>query len=69
MNTALQKAFNHCGGQASLARKINVSRQRLHAWYWNGARIPPEYCVAIERETGGKVTRKSLRPDFPWGEL
>lgn len=69
MNTALQKAFNHLGGQAELARKIKVSRQRLHAWFWLDRRIPPEYCVAIEVATDRKVSRKSLRPDFPWGDL
>lgn len=32
----------------------------------------PEYCVAIERATGGKVTRRDLRPDdwkLIWPEL
>ena len=68
-NAALFQAVRSVGGQAVLARGIKVSRQRIHAWLWHGRPISPEYCVAIERETGGMVTRKSLRPDFPWGDL
>lgn len=29
---------------------------------------PARHCVAIERATGGKVTRRELRPD-DWAEL
>lgn len=34
--------------------------------------VPVEYCARIERETGGAVTRKELRPDdwqAIWPEL
>lgn len=67
MNTALQKAINHLDSQAELARKIGVSRQRLHTWLHKRIAIPPQFCVKIEAETG--VDRRKLNKDFPWGEL
>ncbi len=63
--TPLERAVSHAGSQASLARKISVSSQRL--WVWLNKpprRVPAEFCAAIEKATGGKVTRKQLRPDL-----
>jgi len=60
---------------AQLADRIGVkSDAQIRQWQHGYAdRKPgPEYCVAIERETGGKVTRKDLRPDdwqAIWPEL
>lgn len=50
------------------------SEMQIRQWQHGYAnrRPGPEYCVAIERETGGKVTRKDLRPDdwrAIWPEL
>ena len=67
MNKALMEAVNYCGGQSALAKKIKVSRQRLHTWLHKPIAIPPQYCVEIERAT--KVKRKDLNPHFPWGKL
>jgi DNA-binding transcriptional regulator YdaS (Cro superfamily) len=57
-----------------LAVKVGVSPAQLRQWVHGYAgRIPgPANCVAIERATGGKVTRKDLRPDdwfLIWPEL
>lgn len=39
-------------------------RQWTHGY---AGRLPsPSYCVLIERETGGAVTRRDLRPDDWW---
>jgi DNA-binding transcriptional regulator YdaS (Cro superfamily) len=60
---------------AQLAERIGAkSDAQIRQWQHGYAdRKPgPEYCVAIERETGGKVTRKDLRPDdwqAIWPEL
>lgn len=68
--TALITAIALCGGQAALARLLakaagrSVSQQRI----WNAVHrdrsIPAEWCVAIEQATGGKVSRRDLRPDL-----
>ncbi len=51
-----------------LAREINVSEVQISLWS-NGRRPVPEgRCVAIERATGGAVTRKDLRPN-DWQDI
>ena len=57
-----------------LAAKVGVSPAQMRQWvYGYAGRIPgPANCVAIERATGGKVTRKDLRPDdwfLIWPEM
>lgn len=60
---------------AQLRDLIGVkSEAQIRQWQHGYAdRKPgPEYCVAIERATGGKVTRRDLRPDdwaAIWPEL
>lgn len=60
---------------AQLRAAIGVkSDAQIRQWQHGYAdRIPsPEYCVAIERATGGRVTRRDLRPaDWSriWPEL
>jgi DNA-binding transcriptional regulator YdaS (Cro superfamily) len=62
MNASIKKAVETSGSQSELARRINVRQGTL--WKWLIAdRAPAEYCIAIERATGGKVTRYDLRPD------
>ena len=68
------------GGAGSLAVRLGISHVYLYqlaarqpAGKSNIPREPsPELCVRIEEETGGAVTRQSLRPsDWPriWPEL
>jgi DNA-binding transcriptional regulator YdaS (Cro superfamily) len=59
---ALQQAINLAGGPAELARAIDVTRQRLHAW----RRAPAEYAPTIERVTLRQVTCEQLREDVEW---
>lgn len=60
---------------AQLAERIGVkSDAQIRQWQHGYAeRKPgPEYCVAIEKATDGKVTRQELRPDdwmAIWPEL
>lgn len=45
-------------------KNVDQLRQWRHGY---GGRLPgPEYCLAIERATDGKVTRADLRPDDYW---
>jgi len=41
------------------------SDAQIRQWrYGYGGRVPnPAYCLAIERATGGQVTRRDLRPN------
>lgn len=66
---ALRRAADHVGGQAELARKLGF-RSRRNVWPWfNGRRVPAEYCPAIEKATAGAVRCEDLRSDVEWGVL
>lgn len=63
-DTALERAITEAGGVVSLARAINVTSQAISQW----DRVPAERVLAVEKATGGKVTRHDLRPDlYPAG--
>lgn len=49
--------------KAKFARAINVSAALLHQWIEGIRPVAIQHCPAIEKQTGGKVTRKELRPD------
>lgn len=56
--------------QAEFAKQLGVTQGAVAQWI--GKPAPIERCVAIERATGGKVTRKDLRPadwQHIWPEL
>lgn len=65
-NKALTRAVEICGGQSALARAVGV--KQAHVWNWLNVskRVPADHVPAIEKATGGKVTRRDLRPDL-WG--
>ncbi len=47
---------------AALANALNVTRSNINNWRSRG--VPRIVAVRIETLTGGKVTRKMLRPDL-----
>lgn len=60
------------GSQSALASRLGVTKAAVHQWKLKGRQVPLEHCAAIEAATGGKVTRRELRPDdWPriWPEL
>jgi DNA-binding transcriptional regulator YdaS (Cro superfamily) len=60
------------GQQTKLAREIAAQPQLVWQWARGVRPVPIERCVAIERATGGAVTRQDLRPDdwqSIWPEL
>lgn len=68
----LLKAIAYAGSQSALARLLGKSQPHIFKWLKSPNGIPPEHCAAIERVTGGAVTRKELRPDdwhLIWPEL
>jgi DNA-binding transcriptional regulator YdaS (Cro superfamily) len=51
------------GGKVALARKIGAHTPDLSDWIAGNRPIPVKYCLLIERETGGAVTRADCRPN------
>ncbi len=50
------------GGKAAFARKIGAHTPDLSDWIAGKRPIPIKYCIPIERETEGYVTRADCRP-------
>lgn len=48
-------------GLSELSKRCRVTYQAIRKW--EAGRPPAERCLAIERATGGQVTRYDLRPD------
>lgn len=57
---------------AQIARVVGVSPAMVYQWRMGLRPVPAERCAAVERATGGAVTRKDLRPNdwqTVWPEL
>lgn len=65
---AIERAINIAGNATRLANLLGVSVQAVCFWRDGRRGIPVEKCTAIERATGGAVTRRDLRPD-DWHEI
>lgn len=68
---ALQRAVDHCGSLAELARRCGTSRQRLdYALHSSRRGTPAELLHAVSAATGGAVSPCELRPDlFPDSDI
>lgn len=60
---ALQAAICAIGSQGKLAALLGKQQGHVGKWLHRDRKVPAEMCIAIERATGGKVTRYELRPD------
>lgn len=64
----LKQAAQIVGNVKELARRIKAPRTGMYAW----KKVPPEYCLAIEEATNGRIRATELRPDVfvghdaPW---
>lgn len=67
--TPLQRACDFVGGQAALARLLDVKPPTVNQWIKSGRPVPAERCPQIERATGRRVTCEELRPDVDWAYL
>lgn len=56
------------GRANELARAIGVSPVLISQWKTGARPVPIDRCPAIERATGGAVTRRDLRPD-DWADI
>ena len=62
IETWIQQQPSRMEGYRALAQASGCAWQSIQKWLFAG-RVPPERCLAIEKATGGKVTRYELRPD------
>ncbi|MCK8785236.1 helix-turn-helix domain-containing protein [Roseomonas sp. NAR14] len=62
MDTAAERAIELAGGLTKLADLVGVKPSSV--FKWRVRRVPAERVLAVERATGGKVTRHELRPDL-----
>ena len=56
---ALQHAIEVAGGAGALARSLGITVQAISAW----EKCPPRRALAIERATGGVVSKERLCPE------
>ncbi len=59
---ALKTAVSEAGSQSALARICGISQTAVWKWLQSSKRLPAEYCLVVERETG--VSKHLLRPDI-----
>lgn len=59
--TPFARALRLVGGPTKMAEAIGVKRPSVYKWF---RQVPGERAIAIEKATGGKVTRHQLRPDL-----
>ncbi len=60
----LKRAIEQLGSQPVLAREIGCSQSKISWLLQKADKIDAEDAVAIERATGGQVTKTQLRPDL-----
>lgn len=63
MKSPIQRAVAIVGTQAALATTLKVSAGMVSQWMSGHRPVAANHCLAIERATGGKVTRYELAPD------
>jgi DNA-binding transcriptional regulator YdaS (Cro superfamily) len=61
---ALARAVRLLGSQVKTGRAIGVSPQAVSEVMRRGRRVPAEWCLKLEKATGGAVTAHALRPDL-----
>jgi DNA-binding transcriptional regulator YdaS (Cro superfamily) len=59
----IEQAFEIIGGVSAVARICGRSPQQVHQWKTGERPVPAQYCLAIEKASGGQITRRDLRPD------
>ena len=61
---ALAKAVRLLGSQIKTGKAIGVSGQAVSEVLRRGRRVPAEWCLKLQKATGGQVTAGALRPDL-----
>jgi len=68
MKENLLKAVEIAGGQAALAKAINVSQPRIWNWLNRDHTIPAQYVIPICEAINFRLSPADLRPDV-FGKL
>lgn len=55
--------------QGELGALVGVKPATVSHWFTGHRKVPHLKAVAIEKITGGVVSRRRLAPDYPWDEL
>jgi DNA-binding transcriptional regulator YdaS (Cro superfamily) len=61
---ALAQAVRLLGSQIKTGKAIGVSGQAVSEVLRRGRRVPAEWCLKLQKATGGAVTANALRPDL-----
>jgi DNA-binding transcriptional regulator YdaS (Cro superfamily) len=61
--SAFLRAKEILGTEAAIAQLVGVTQPTINYAFKKGM-AQAEWCIPIERATGGKVTRHQLRPDL-----
>ena len=64
---AIRRAVEAAGGQAALARLLNVKPPTVNQWVGGERPLSAERCPEIEAATG--VRCEELRPDVTWHRI
>lgn len=65
-NTPFKQACVKAGGQAALAKILNISASYVNQMVQGRRPVPAKYCVKIERELS--ISRKIMLPN-QWAEI
>ena len=57
--STLDKAIDHFGSKAELARAMNTSNQNVQNWMKRGT-IPPANALQAERASGGAIKSRDI---------
>lgn len=60
MDDVIKKVVDVVGTKIAIARHLGITKGAVSQW----TTIPAEHVLAIEKLTGGRVTRYELRPDL-----
>lgn len=60
--TPLERALDHFGSKAALARAIGAKPMTVQHWF-RGRAVPVAQAIRIENASAGAVTAAQLRPD------
>lgn len=61
---ALERAIAIVGSAEELAAVTKTPKTTVSSWRHKSKRVGASKALAVERATGGKVTRHELRPDI-----
>jgi DNA-binding transcriptional regulator YdaS (Cro superfamily) len=71
MNTLFSSAIDFVKGQTKMAAGLSCALgKKIHqsrVSYWKNKPpedFPPEYCLPVEKLTGGRIPASALRPDI-----